>query len=222
MRPQYFKVFKTLSFILAILITSCKNEPKSTPTSSPSNNEAEVPSKLEASGKEKLKMLQGEESKTYTYSSDCNTFYESIDFSSLCFTSEKTPKIQPTKNSSGNNCQYKILLDDFGTEIYVLVNYHDYENSVYNDPEKARLIHQQTFKRQKKSKILFTKTIDTNIEDESYFGYHEGNKQQSLYIRLGNVVIAIQVEGAHKTNPCLLSESELKKFAKLIIDRIKS
>lgn len=201
MIQQVLKPLKVLAIVLAVLltITSCKNESKHT----------------------NLKEGKDHKTTTYTRQVDCETFYQSIDFSSLCFTSDKTPKIQPDKNS-GNRCQYKILLDDFGTEIYVLVNYHDYEKSIYNDPEMAKRILEQTFQKKRSTAYLFTKTTDANIGDDAYFGYHEVHKQKSLHVRMRNVVIAIQAEGIDKTNPCLLSNEELTKFAELIIKRIKN
>lgn len=187
-----------LILIFLTLFFSCKKESKKT---------------QEPSKKEKGIM--------YTRNLDCESFYQSIDFSSLCFTSEKTPKIQPTQNHSGNNCQYKILLEEYGTEIYVLVNYTDYEKSMFDDPEMAREIHEQTFQKSRNRSYLFTKTTDINMEDAAYFGYHEEHKQKSIHIRMGNVVIAIQVEGIDKTNPCVLSNDELTKFASLIINQVK-
>lgn len=213
---------KTTFIIVLILslsiISSCKNEPKNTPQT----NGIEAPSDLEKSGREKLKMLEGTKGEIYTRKLDCQEFYESIDFSSLCFTSDKTPKIQPTPNRSGNNCQYKIFLDDYSPEVYVLVNYRDFKNSIYNDEEIAKSIFEQKFKRDKKSKILYTKTINVNLEEDAFFYTNERNKQQGLSVKMGNVVITIQVEEVDKTNPCLLSNDELVKFAKLIIERVKN
>ena len=187
------------------LFYSCKEAPKTTQEASKTTQE----------------IAETKKGKTYTPSLDCETFYQSIDFSSLCFTSDKTPKIQKAKNGSGNNCQYKMLLEEFGTEIYVLVNYHDYEKSIYNDPELAKNIHEQTFQKTRKNAYLFSKTTDVAIEDAAYFGYHEAHKQKSLHIRMGNVVIAIQVEGIDKTNSCILSDEELRKFANLLINQVK-
>lgn len=201
-----FKTLKTFSVILILLLsTSCKKEIKNLPQT----NETKISSKEKTT------------SKTYTRNADCDAFYESIDFSSLCFTSDKTPKIQPSPNA-GNNCHYKILLEEYGTEIYVLVNYHDYENSIYDDYDMAKHIHEQGFQKKRDNKYLFTTTTDANIEDDAYFGFHKEHKQRSLHVRMNNVVVAIQVEGIHKTNPCLISNAELIKFAKLIIERVKN
>lgn len=188
-----------------VLFYSCKEAPKNDQETSKNTKET----------------AETKKDKTYTPSVDCKTFYQSIDFSSLCFTSDKTPKIQRAKNGSGNNCQYKMLLEEFGTEIYVLVNYTNYEKSIYNDPEMARDIHQRAFLKSRESAYIFTKTTDVTIEDAAYFGYHEEHKQKSLHIRMGNVVIAIQVEGIDKTNPCVLSNEELIKFANLLINQVK-
>lgn len=181
----------------------------------------EAPKNTQETSKTTQKTSEVKKGKTYTPSLDCESFYQSIDFSSLCFTSDKTPKIQKAKNGSGDRCQYKMLLEEFGTEIYVVVNYANYEKSIYNDPKMAKDIHEQAFLKNRESVYTFTKTTDVAIEDAAYFGYHEEHKQKSLHIRMGNVVIAIQVEGIDKTNPCVLSNDELIKFANLLINQIK-
>jgi hypothetical protein len=114
-----------------------------------------------------------------------------------------------------------MLLEEFGTEIYVVVKYNDYENSIYNDAEMARDIHQQAFLKSRETAYIFTKTTDVDIEDAAYFGFHKEHKQKSLHIRMGNVVVAIQAERIDKTNPCVLSNNELRKFASLIINQVK-
>jgi hypothetical protein len=199
---------KNIVFIFAFLTVfySCKENSKNT---------------KEILEQEEVTISKSEKSKIYTRSLDCETFYQSIDFSSLCFTSEKTPKTQPSKNHSGNNCQYKILLEEFGTEIYMLVNYNDYEKSIFDDSEMAKQIHEQSFQKSRNTSYIFTNTTDVDIEDAAYFGYHEEHKQKSLHIRMGNVVVAIQAEGVDKTNPCVLSNDELAKFAGLIIEQVK-
>lgn len=205
---------QALFIFSALLFTSCGNKTdENSGDSEVSENTTETTSK------------SADSDVIYSRKGDCDSFMQSLDLSSLCFTDEKVPEYE-VEISQERNCQYEITPNDNNSDIHISILFSDYENSIFSDdedPDMPKIMFKETFKQKRKSKVLYSKTTDVNdLGDDAFIGFNSMNKTKELAVRLSNVSFTIHLGRTDSKKSCLMSDSELIKFARLILDGIKS
>lgn len=220
MRQSIPKIIKKLNtplilMLFLVMTFSCKNEAKNTQETT----NKEFVSDPESSEQEKLNT---KEEKGYTNQLGCNSFFESIDFSSLCASETHTPEYQLKSPDSGNICKYDISFSETDN-LVLFISYVDYNGGGFSGrdkPEKVKKLMQQSFTKRKKNTNRYTNYEDVNIGDEAYFASNKASNLKSLHIRLSNVEVYIEVNDGNSSS-CIVSDKELLKLGNLVISNIK-
>jgi len=161
----------------------------------------------------------------YTRKGSCDDFVASIDFSSFCFTSVKTPKYRLVQNSE-SNCQIEFY-DNSGYQTVTLsIAFADFDKPMKKDaepnPEMAKMLFKTFFKKNIQRRMLKTEKDIPNLGDEAYMGFSENKDEQVLGVRTGNVSFRfIFPHGKVKARQsCMSSEEDLKRIGQLIVDSL--
>jgi len=185
--------------LIVLLVTNCKSDSKSENTDSA----------IETLEKKKQKMIDKASKKNELL--DCKDYFKKADYSSVCFTNDKTPTYTIV-SSTDLGCVFRFAKSENFDE-YFDVNLTTYKNQ--KDADGMYNI------------VLMEMSDDletiTNLGDSSSLEKTDKvDSNRSLYIKYNNSFIQIKasrVVGTRPT-PCFYSKEEMIKFAKLLLSEL--
>lgn len=194
--------FYVLTILFTFLLSSCGNNTKE----KTSNVESEE-------GTEQIQKKNNDTDIIYSLKGDCESFYKTIDYSSLCFSEKDYDENNINTNAIGR-CQFDFLEG----QIKVSIIHKDYANFDSEKIEMDKLLTKGAFQKTAKRLYKSTKQID-ELGDDAFIAYQSipNGDDVKLGILLNNVTVSIIVE----KKSCASSDDELIKFGKLIIEQIK-
>jgi hypothetical protein len=206
-----------LVLFTALFIASCGSETAENPSDG-GGPAAPASSNTESAA------TTGSSVKTYAPTGDCEALIQSFDLSSLCFTDEKIPEYR-VESAGERACQFEFTPTDYTNDIHMSITYSDYENSIFaseDDPDMPRVMFEETFKKKRNSQMFYTKSTDVaDLGDDAFIGYNENRNEKALCVRVSNVSFTIQLNQTHEKTTCLLTDEELVKFGRIVVDKIK-
>ena len=155
----------------------------------------------------------------YKRDGGCDTFMQSIDFSSLCLTDEKQLDFY-IETWTEFTCQHLILDDNREQVTSIVVSYTDYNSSETEKMERDQLNAKSQLLRSAKYLFKSSMLID-NLGDGAYIGTSAagGGNVKVMKILLNNVTVLVKTLNLEEN--CLSTDEELIKLGRLILDRIK-
>jgi len=127
----------------------------------------------------------------YALNGTCEDFIKSLDFSSFCFSDNKTPKYRLVQ-STETNCQFEFFdLNDY-QNIHLSIAFANFNKPMGNEaqPELRKIIFMKSFEKNKRQRMLSSEAkAIANLGDDAYIGYNQSqsHKEQYLGVRKGNV-----------------------------------
>ncbi|PRP66370.1 hypothetical protein [Nonlabens agnitus] len=162
-----------------------------------------------------LENSSSEVAKVYTFNQDCKATIENMDFSSLCFSDEKTPAYKIGEMSNfGNRCQFE-LAD--GQLRFALV-YRDYSEVAPDEVAMANQAFQQS--HQKTAEMMYKKLNSVkDLGDYAFIGADsiDNSDEKVLEILVSNVLISIAADPEY----CGFSDEELIKLGRILTAYVK-
>ncbi|WP_298474794.1 hypothetical protein [uncultured Maribacter sp.] len=153
----------------------------------------------------------------------CSSFINAIDFSSLCFSTNKTPDYDLKSPETANICKYNISTSENSKNISITLTFFDYNSGGFNGrqkPQQVRELIENSFDKRKKNTQLFASYKDASLGDKAFFTFNEAKTNKALHFRIGNVQAFIEILNNNE-NPCYSSDAELLKLGKLILNNLK-
>ncbi|MBL4594495.1 MAG: hypothetical protein JKX68_11875 [Flavobacteriales bacterium] len=199
---------KTNYYLILIILTtislSCGNNSKN----KNSDNKNNIVIETDLSGK------NNQNKKEYIPNSDCKALFESIDFSSFCFSEDKTPKFEVSNNYGvSSRCQYKVYSDKDNFDFQILI-------STSADKFKEIITKIELNKKVLKS-IGFNKITNLkNLGDNAYIAYNEDSQIKKIHITSNNMTIKIELSDIDKHKSCLFKDKELERLVKVILESL--
>jgi hypothetical protein len=147
--------------------------------------------------------------KKHTINSDCKAYFEAIDFSSFCFSNNKTPKFEVGSNYGiSSRCQFRVYSDEDNFDFLLLIS------TSTENLEKIKTIYDAN---KKSLKLMgYGEINDLNdLGDYAYIAYSEDNKTKEIHVISGNATIKVELSDTDES--CLYQDSELKELAKFIL-----
>lgn len=193
-------------YLILILLTtiflSCKNDSKNE-HSDKKNNVA-----TEKDGSEEKNKTK----KEYTLNSGCKTLFESIDFSSFCFSEGKTPKFEVGNNYGiSSRCQFMVYSDKNNFDFLILIS-----TSSYKFKEIISQI--ELNKKVLKSTGFNEITNLENLGDGAYIAYNENSQIKEIHVLSNNLTIKVELSDIDKHKSCLYENEELERLVKMILE----
>lgn len=194
---------KTSYYLILIILTtiffSCKNDSKNEISDKNNNIETEKD------------ILKEKNKKEYTLNSDCKALFESIDFSSFCFSKDKTPKFTVSNNYGvSSRCQYLVFSDKGNFDFLILIS-----TSPYKFKE---LMTQIELNKKVLNSTGFNKITDLkNLGDGAYIAYNENSQIKKIHVINNNLTIKIELLDIDKHKSCLYEDAELERLTKMIL-----
>jgi len=199
-KTNYLLIF----IVLTTIFLSCKNDSKN----EHSNKKNNIPTEKDVSEEE------NQNKKEYTINSDCKAFFESIDFSSFCFSEDKTPKFDIGNNYGvSSRCQYRVYSDKGNFDFLILVS---------TSPDKFKdLITRFELNKKVLKSTGFNKITDlNNIGDGAYIAYNEQSQIKEIHLVSNNLTIKVELLDVEKLKSCLYENTELERLVKLILESV--
>jgi len=164
--------------------------------------------------------------KTYHYmKGTCDDFIASLDFSSFCFSSVKTPKYRLIQNTK-TNCQIAFYDDAGFQNVTLSIAFVDFEKPIKKDvepdPDMAKVLFNALYKRKKSKRMAHPEAKEiSGLGDDAYIGFNQSKDYQEQYlgVRQANVTFSfIFTHGKEKANQsCMSSEEDLVRIGELIL-----
>jgi len=198
---QYLVIFISIS-----LFISCTKESK--------NNKLEDNVNLNTEKKSSRKNSQN--TQKHVLGSDCKAFFESIDFSSFCFSNNKTPKFEVGKNYGvTSRCQYRVSSDKGNFDFLILIS---------TSPDKFKNVITRFDLNKKTLKSMGYKSIKefNGLGDQAYIAYNEESQIKELHLVSNNVTIKIELSRINKHKSCLYLDLELKQLVRVILESLST
>ena len=107
-----------------------------------------------------------------------------MDFSSLRFTSETTPKYKLKSPNKSAVCIYSFLSETTNAPIRLIVTYFDYNDPGFGgkvNTVKTKELFQRSFSKRKNNTNLYSSYVDTEIGDEAFFPFSKNADEKSLH-----------------------------------------
>jgi len=159
----------------------------------------------------------------YSLNGTCEDFIRRLDFSSFCFSENKTPKYRLVQNNE-TNCQFELYDLNNYQNIHLTIAFADFYKPMGNEvqPELRKNIFMKLFEKNKRQRMLPAEAIEiSNLGDDAYIGYNQSqsHKEQYLGVRKGNVSFTFVFEhGKTKANQsCVSSKEDIVKIGKLVL-----
>jgi hypothetical protein len=197
---------KTNYYLILIIFTticlSCKNDSKNTISDKKNSIETEKDISEEKNKKE------------YTLNSDCKALFESIDFSSFCFSKDKTPRFEVSNNYGvSSRCQYMVYSDKDNFDFLILIS---------TSPDKFKeMITQIELNKKVLNSTGFNKITDLkNLGDGAYIAYNEDSQIKKIHVISNNLTIKIELSDIDKHKSCLYEDAELERLIKIILESL--
>jgi hypothetical protein len=152
----------------------------------------------------------------YILDTDCKAFFESMDFSSFCFSNNKTPKFEVGQNyGMTSRCQYRIYSDKGNFDFLLLIS---------TAPDKFKNIITKLDLNLKVLKSTGYNKIEefNDLGNRAYIAYNEESQTKELHLVSNNLTIKLELSKINKHESCLYKDIELKKLAKFILKSIKT
>ncbi len=166
-------------------------------------------SRKESAEKVSEKTIQN--TKKYELNSDCKVFFESIDFSSFCFSNDKTPKFEVGNNYGiSSRCQYRIYSDKNNFDFLLLVS---------TSTDEFEMIMTRFDVNKKTLKLTGFNNINdiSDLGDHAYIALNESNHTKEIHVISGNLAIKIELSNIDKHKSCLYEDAELKRVVSAIL-----
>ena len=190
--------------VLTTLFISCKNDSKSEHSDKKNNIATEKDVSEE----------KNQNKKEYTLNSDCKALFKSIDFSSFCFSENKTPKFEVGNNYGvSSRCQYRVYSDKGNFDFLILIS---------TSPDKFKeLITRIELNKKVLKSTGFNKITDLkNLGDSAYIAYNEESQIKEIHVVSNNLTIKVELSNIDKHKSCLYEDTELERLIKLILESL--
>jgi hypothetical protein len=199
---------KTNYYLILIIFTticlSCKNDSKN--ENSEKNNNIET--------EKDVSEENNQNKKDYTLNSDCKALFESIDFSSFCFSKDKTPKFEVSNNYGiSSRCQYRVYSDKDNFDFLILIS---------TSPDKFKeMITQIELNKKVLKSTGFNKITDIkNLGDGAYIAHNEDSQIKKIHVISNNLTIQVELSDIDKHKSCLYEGAELERLVKMILESL--